>query len=111
MIKFLAHWKTTVAGILSAFLGTVPALTGFLAAYQTIQADLPGHSHADYRLAIWGAGISAAAAIARGWVGMIQHDAPPPPVSPPVSQADMKAIGIDVPTTAQVNAATPPAGS
>ena len=106
MNAFLTHWKTTAAGILSAFLGTVPALDGFLATYQTIQANLPGHSHADYRLAIWIAGLSCAAAIARVWVGMISHDAPPPPVSPPVSQADMKAIGIDVPTTAQLPIST-----
>jgi hypothetical protein len=78
----MKNWKTTAAGILSAFLGTVPPATAFLAAYQTIEANLPGHSHADYRLAIAGAALSCAAAIARAWVGLIENDAPPPPPPP-----------------------------
>ncbi len=76
-MKMVQHWKTSVAGGLSAFLGTIPALTGFLAAYQTIEATIPGHPAADYRLAIFGAALSAVAAMARVWIGLLQNDAPP----------------------------------
>jgi hypothetical protein len=65
------NWKTTVAGILSAFMGAVGPLTGFLAALQAMKPT------PDYTLAIWGAGLTCAAGIARVWIGLIQSDAKP----------------------------------
>lgn len=75
----MKNWKTTAAGILSAFLGTVPPATAFLAAYRTIQAQIPGHSPANYTVALIGAGLTCAAATARAWIGLIQDDAPAVP--------------------------------
>jgi hypothetical protein len=75
----ITHWKTTVAGVLSAFLATVGPATSFLAAYDTLIQQLPGHSHADFRVAIWGAALTCAAAVARAWIGLISADAPDPP--------------------------------
>jgi hypothetical protein len=65
----MKDWKTTANGFLSAFLGTVPPLSAFLAALQSLKP------HPDYRLAIVGAGLTCAAAIARAWIGMLQKDA------------------------------------
>ena len=73
------NWKTTAAGALSAFMAAVGPISGFLASLQAIQAQIPGHSAANYTLAIVGAGLTAAAAIARLWIGLIQNDAPPNP--------------------------------
>ena len=75
----MKNWKTTAAGALGGFLGIVPALTGFLAAYQTIEAQIPGHASANYTVAIVGAGLTCGGAIARVWIGLIQNDAPANP--------------------------------
>ena len=72
------HWKTTVAGLLSAFIGIVGPLSGLLASLQAITAQQPGHAPADYRYAIAGAILTFLAAAARVWIGMLQNDAPPP---------------------------------
>jgi len=76
-----SHWKTTAAGVLSAFMAAVGPLSGFLASIQMIIAQQPGHGPANYTLAIVGAGLTAGAAIARVWIGLLQNDAPavPPP--------------------------------
>lgn len=99
MNKFLTHWKTTVGGILNAFLATVGPATSFLAAYDTLIQQIPGHSHADFRVAIWGMGLTAAAAVARAWIGLISYDAPPPPPpgQEPVTPQQLQAVGIEVP--------------
>jgi hypothetical protein len=83
----ITHWKTTVAGILSAFLAIVGPATSFLTAYDALIQQMPNHSHADFRVAIWGMGLTMAAAVARGWVGLISADAPntPPPAAVAVS--------------------------
>lgn len=59
-------WKTTAAGILSAVIATVGPLTAYL-------ATLPNQGKAT---AIAGV-VTLVGAIARVWLGMIQHDAPP----------------------------------
>lgn len=101
MSRFLTHWKTTVAGILSAFLATVGPATSFLTAYDALIQQIPGHSHADFRVAIWGMALTAAAAVARAWIGLISHDAPPPPPpgQEPVTSQQLQAVGIEVPQT------------
>ena len=71
------HWKTTANGFLSAFIGAVGPISGFLASLQMIQAQIPGHAPANYTLAIVGAGLTCGAAIARIWIGLLQNDAPP----------------------------------
>lgn len=90
----ITHWKTTVAGALSAFLATVGPATSFLAAYDTLIQQIPGHSHADFRVAICGAGLTCAAAVARAWIGLISADAPstPPPASSLVSSGPVPPI-------------------
>ncbi len=35
--KAIVNWKSTVQGILTAILGTIPAISAFLAAVQTIK--------------------------------------------------------------------------
>lgn len=75
--RIMKNWKTTIAGILSALLGTIPALTAFIAALQTIQAQQPGHGPADYTFAYVGAGLSFLTAAGRVWIGLLQNDAPP----------------------------------
>ena len=77
------NWKTTANGILSAFMSTVGPLSAFLGAMQAIQATIPGHSAANYTYAIIGAALTCAAAIARGWIGLLQNDAP---AQPPAKQ-------------------------
>ena len=77
MKVMVQHWKTTAAGVLSAFIGMLGPLSAFLGAYQAIEATIPGHAAADYRLAIWGAGLTCAGAVARAWIGLISNDAPP----------------------------------
>ena len=67
----MKNWKTTAAGVLSAFIGAVGPLSGFLASIQAMQAK------PNYTLAICGAALTCAAAIARIWVGMISVDAKP----------------------------------
>jgi hypothetical protein len=84
MNTFLLHWKTTVAGILSAILGIVPAGSAFLGGLQALYAQQPGHGPADYRLAIWGMALSFVAAVARVWIGLLQNDAPAPPTAPAI---------------------------
>ena len=79
----MKDWKTTVAGALSAFALTTGPLAAFLGSIQNIEAQLPGHAPADYRLAIAGAALTCAAAIARVWVGFLMHDAQP---SPPLQE-------------------------
>ena len=66
-------WKTTAAGLLSAFTVTVGPLSGFLGAWAAIQAQIPGHGPANYTLALIGAGLTTAAAIARAWIGLLQN--------------------------------------
>jgi hypothetical protein len=68
----MANWKTTVAGILSALIGTAGPLTAYLATQMSPTATkISG-------------GVTLAAAIARVWVGMLENDAPPnPPAAPP----------------------------
>jgi hypothetical protein len=68
--------KTTIAGILSAFLAIIGPLSAFLAAFQAIEAQIPGHASANYTFAIAGAALTCLAAIARAWVGLISGDAP-----------------------------------
>ena len=70
-----SNWKTTAAGALSAFAVTVGPLSSFLATVQAIEAQIPGHAPANYTLAIVGAALTTAAAIARLWIGLIQEDA------------------------------------
>lgn len=77
----MRNWKTTVAGALSAFGLTVGPISGFLASLQAIQAQTPGHPPADYTLAIVGAALTTLASIARVWIGLIQTDAPAPPIN------------------------------
>ena len=99
----ITHWKTTVAGILSAFLAIVGPATSFLTAYDALIQQMPNHSHADFRVAIWGMGLTMAAAVARAWIGLISADAPntPPPASSLVSAGEQPAT--------QVAAVTQPA--
>ena len=66
-------WKTTANGFLSAFSVTVGPLSGFIAAWQMIQSQVPGHGPANYAFAIILAGLTAAAAIARAWIGLLQN--------------------------------------
>jgi hypothetical protein len=61
----MSHWKTTVNGLLSAFLGMVGPLTAYLATTGKPKAT-----------EITGA-LTCAAAIARIWIGMLQNDAQP----------------------------------
>jgi hypothetical protein len=64
-MKSWANWKTTVAGLLSAFVGMVGPLTAYLATTTNPKAA-----------EICGA-LTCAGAIARIWVGLIQSDAKP----------------------------------
>ena len=66
-------WKTTANGFLSAFSATVGPLSGFIAAWQMIQSQIPGHGPANYTFAIILAGLTAASAIARAWIGLLQN--------------------------------------
>lgn len=66
-------WKTTAAGILSAFALAMGPISGFLGAVQQVQSEIPGHGPANYTLAIIGAGLTCAAAIARLWIGLLQN--------------------------------------
>ena len=59
--------KTTIAGILSAIIGSAGPLTAYLA---TINSP---------RAATASGIITLAAAIARVWIGILQGDAPPNP--------------------------------
>ncbi len=63
----MKNWKTTVAAILSAFIGAVGPLTAYLATTSNPKAT-----------AACGA-LTCAAGIARVWIGLIQNDAPPQP--------------------------------
>ena len=69
----MTHWKTTANGLLAAFIAAVGPLSGFLASLQAMQP------HPNYTLAVVGAGLTTAAAIARAWIGIIENDAPPTP--------------------------------
>jgi len=62
-IPTIKDWKTTAAGILSAFIGTVGPVTAYLATTPNPNATK-----------ICG-GLTLAAAIARIWLGLIQKDA------------------------------------
>ncbi len=66
----MKNWKTTVAGILSAFIGSVGPLTAYLATTNSPKST-----------ALCGA-LTCAAAIARVWVGFIQNDARPAAPNP-----------------------------
>ena len=68
-----SDWKSTAAGCLSAFAVTMGPLSGFLASLANIQAQIPGHGPANYTLAIIGAGLTCAAAIARLWIGILTN--------------------------------------
>jgi hypothetical protein len=68
------NWKTTVAGILSGLMALTGPTSGLLAALQAIKGP-----SADYTLAICGAVTTFIFAVARGWIGLIQNDAPPNP--------------------------------
>ncbi len=107
----ITHWKTTVAGILSAFLATVGPLTSFLAAYDVLIQQMPNHSHADFRLAIWGAALTCAAAVARAWIGLISADAAdaPPPQSNSVLVSDVAPVPSAPSTPPAVETQQPPA--
>jgi len=72
----IVNWKSTVQAILTAILGTIPPLSAFLAALQAIK-QAANQGVADYRLAIWGAGLTCLAAILKVWIGLISHDAKP----------------------------------
>jgi hypothetical protein len=62
----MQNWKTTAAGFLSAFIGTVGPLTAYLATTSNPNATT-----------VCGI-LTCAAAIARVWVGLLQNDAPKP---------------------------------
>ncbi len=94
----MKSWKSSVSGLLSAFLATVGPATSFLTAYDALIQQIPGHSHADFRVAIWGMGLTAAAAVAKAWIGLISNDALPS--SQAVTQDQLKAVGITVPAVA-----------
>ena len=64
------NWKSTVAGILSAILGTTGPVSGFLGALQAMKPT------PDYTIALWIAGTACVAGILRVWIGMISGDAP-----------------------------------
>ena len=70
----MKNWKTTAAAALSAFMAATGPISAFLGAIQEIQSQIPGHAPANYTLAIVGAGLTCAAAIARLWIGLIQKD-------------------------------------
>jgi len=74
--KALVNWKSTVQGILTALLGTTGPLAAFLAALQAIK-QAANQGVADYRYAIWGAGLTCVAAILKVWIGLISNDAKP----------------------------------
>lgn len=59
------HWKTTAAGILSAYIGAVGPLTAYL-------CTLPNKTAAEVA-----GGMTCLGLIARVWVGLLQNDAPP----------------------------------
>ena len=61
----MSNWKTTTAGLLAAFIGTVGPLTAYLATTSNPKAT-----------EVCGV-LTCAAAIARVWVGMLQNDALP----------------------------------
>jgi hypothetical protein len=71
------NWKTTVAGILSAFLAIMGPLSALLASLQAIYGQIPGHAPANYTFAIVGAVLTFLAASARIWIGLLENDAPP----------------------------------
>ena len=70
----MTNWKTTVAGILGAFTVTIGPLSGFLGAWQAIQAQIPGHAPANYTIPLIGAGLTAAGAIASAWIHILMTD-------------------------------------
>ena len=65
MTAMVQHWKTSVAGILSAYIGAVGPLTAYL-------CTLPNKNAAEIAGAMTCAGL-----IARVWIGLLQNDAPP----------------------------------
>ena len=60
----MSHWKTTVAGILSAIMGAAGPLTAYLATINSPKAATATGI------------VTLIAAIARIWVGQLQNDAP-----------------------------------
>lgn len=61
----MKNWKTTVAGLLSAFVATIGPVTAYLATLNHPKSTT-----------ICG-GLTLAGAVARVWVGLIQSDAKP----------------------------------
>jgi hypothetical protein len=59
----MTNWKTTVAGLLSAFVGTIGPVTAYLATTNNPKAT-----------EVCGA-LTCAGAVARIWIGLIQNDA------------------------------------
>jgi hypothetical protein len=90
----MKNWKTTVNGILAAFLATIGPASAGLAAYDLLIQQVPGHSHADFRVAIAGIVLTGLGSIARAWIGLLQSDALPPTQA--VTQDQLKAVGITV---------------
>ena len=66
----MKDWKTTIAGLLSAFIGTVGPITAYLATTSNPRATEIGGI------------LTCAAAVARIWIGVIQNDAQPNPSQP-----------------------------
>lgn len=74
--KAIVNWKSTVQGILTALLGTIPPISAFIGALQAIK-QATNQGVADYRYALWGAALTCVAAIFKVWIGLISSDAKP----------------------------------
>jgi len=96
--KAVVNWKSTVQGILTALLGTIPSISAFLAALQAIK-QAANQGVADYRLAIWGAGLTCVAAILKVWIGLISNDAKPSATSSVTIESTSPIVIPPVPVT------------
>lgn len=92
MNAFLTHWKTTANGFLTFLIATLTTLTAF----QVPAALMP---NANRTLMYWTVGANLLTALARVWVGLLQNDSP----AQPVSESQLKAVGITVPSEAIAN--------